>query len=60
VIVKVEVTGMGTNVRFIVSSLNIRAKVLYEQGYFARGAAELRIKNHKTYSELILPAKTNL
>ncbi len=40
---------MGTNVRFIVSSLNIRAKILYEQGYCARGAAELRIKDHITY-----------
>jgi len=49
VVAKVEVTSMGTNVRFIVSSLNIRAKVLYEQGYWARGAAELRIKDHKTY-----------
>jgi hypothetical protein len=49
VVVKVEVTSMGTNVRFIVSSLNIRAKVLYEQGYCVRGAAELRIKDHKTY-----------
>lgn len=49
VVVKVEVTSMGTNVRFIVSSLNIRAKILYEQGYCARGAAELRIKDHKTY-----------
>ena len=49
VVVKVEVTSMGTNVRFIVSSLNTRAKALYEQGYCARGAAELRIKDHKTY-----------
>jgi len=50
VVVKVEVNSMGTNVRFIVSSLkNIRSKVLYEQGYCARGAAELRIKDHKTY-----------
>lgn len=49
VVVKVEVTSMGNNVRFIVSSLNIRARVLYEQGYCARGAAELRIKDHKTY-----------
>lgn len=49
VVVKVEVTSMGTNVRFIVSSLDIRAKVLYEQGYCARGTAELRIKDHKTY-----------
>jgi hypothetical protein len=49
VVVKVEVNSMGTNVRFIVSSLKIRAKALYEQGYCARGAAELRIKDHKTY-----------
>jgi len=49
VVVKAEVTSMGTNVRFIVSSLNTRAKALYEQGYCARGAAELRIKDHKTY-----------
>ena len=50
VVVKVEANSMGTNVRFIVSSLkNIRSKALYEQGYCARGAAELRIKDHKTY-----------
>ena len=50
VIVKVEANSMGTNVRFIVSSLkNVPAKALYEQGYCARGAAELRIKDHKTY-----------
>lgn len=50
VVVKVEVSSMGTNVRFIVSSLrNVRSKALYEQGYCARGSAELRIKEHKTY-----------
>lgn len=50
VVVKVEVGSMGTNIRYIVSSLrNIRAKALYEQGYCARGSAELRIKDHKTY-----------
>jgi hypothetical protein len=50
IVVKVEANSMGTNVRFIVSSLrNVRSKVLYEQGYCARGAAELRIKEHKTY-----------
>jgi len=50
VVVKVEVSSMGTNVRFIVSSLrNVRSKALYEQGYCARGSAELRIKDHKTY-----------
>jgi len=50
IVVKVEVNSMGTNVRYIVSSLkNIRSRALYEQGYCARGAAELRIKEHKTY-----------
>lgn len=50
VVVKVEASSMGTNVRFIVSSLrNIKSKALYEKGYCARGAAELRIKEHKTY-----------
>ena len=50
VVVKVEVSSMGTNVRFIVSSLQgVRSKALYEQGYCIRGAAELRIKDHKTY-----------
>ena len=50
VVVKVEVTSMGTNVRYIVSSFRgIRSKALYEKGYCARGAAELRIKEHKTY-----------
>lgn len=50
IVVKVEVSNMGTNVRYIVSSLkNVRSRALYEQGYCARGAAELRIKEHKTY-----------
>ncbi len=50
VVVKVEENSMGTNVRFIVSSLqNVRSKALYEQGYCLRGAAELRIKDHKAY-----------
>lgn len=50
VVAKVEVSTMGTNVRFITSSLrNVKAKELYEKGYCARGAAELRIKDHKAY-----------
>jgi len=50
VVAKVEVNHMGTNLRFITSSLrNVKAKALYEKGYCARGAAELRIKDHKTY-----------
>lgn len=50
VIVKVEVSERGTNVRFITSSIKyIRTKTLYENAYCARGNAELRIKDHKTY-----------
>jgi hypothetical protein len=50
VVVKVEVSSMGTNVRFIVSNLrSVRSKDLYEKGYCARAAAELRIKDHKIY-----------
>ena len=50
VIVKVEVNSMGTNIRYIVTDMwNYRTSHLYEIGYCARGNAELRIKEHKTY-----------
>ena len=50
VIVKVEVTSMGTNIRYIATNTwEYRAKQMYEIGYRARGNAELRIKDHKTY-----------
>ena len=50
VIVKVEVTSMGTNIRYIVTNLNYyRTRDLYEKGYCARGSMELRIKDHKLY-----------
>jgi len=50
VIVKVEVSSMGTNIRYIVTNLNdFRARDLYEKGYCARGSMELRIKDHKLY-----------
>ena len=50
VIVKVEVSSMGTNIRYIVTNLNeFRTRDLYEKGYCARGSAELRIKDHKLY-----------
>jgi hypothetical protein len=50
VIVKVEVSGMGTNIRYIVTDMmDFRTRDLYEKGYCARGAAELRIKEHKLY-----------
>jgi len=50
IVVKVEVTSMGTNIRYIVTDLvEFRSKQLYEIGYCARANAELRIKEHKTY-----------
>jgi len=50
VIVKVEVSSMGTNIRYIVTSLSdFRTRDLYEKGYCTRGAMELRIKDHKLY-----------
>ena len=50
IVVKVEVSAMGTNIRYIVTDLvNFRAKELYEKGYCARGGMELRIKEHKLY-----------
>lgn len=50
VIVKVEMSQKGLNVRFIVTDMRqFRTKSLYEQGYCARGSMELRIKDHKLY-----------
>jgi hypothetical protein len=50
VIVKVEVTSMGINIRYIVTNLNdFRTRDLYDKGYCARGSMELRIKDHKLY-----------
>jgi hypothetical protein len=50
VVVKVEVSALGTNIRYIVTNLvEYRSKTLYEQGYCARGGMELRIKEHKLY-----------
>jgi len=50
VIVKVEVSTMGTNIRYIVTDLKeFRTRDLYEKGYCARGSMELRIKDHKLY-----------
>ena len=50
VIVKVEASSMGTNVRYIVTDLrDYKTKELYEKGYCARGNMELRIKDHKLF-----------
>ncbi|TRX66090.1 IS1380 family transposase [Carboxylicivirga sp. M1479] len=50
VVVKVEVSQLGTNIRYIVTNMtDFRTKDLYEKGYCARGAMELRIKEHKLH-----------
>lgn len=50
VIVKVEVSAKGTNIRYVVTDMRqVRTQCLYENGYCARGAMELRIKEHKLY-----------
>ncbi len=50
VVVKVEVNSKGKNIIYIVSDLREwKTKQLYEDGYCARGAMELRIKDHKRY-----------
>ena len=47
---KVQVSTLGTNIRYIVTDMNdFRARDLYEKGYCARGSMELRIKDHKLY-----------
>ena len=44
VIVKVEVSEMGTNIRYIVTNQHdYRTRDIYEKGYCARGCMELRI-----------------
>lgn len=50
VVAKVEVSEKGTNIRFIVTTMEeAKATVLYQKIYCARGAAELYIKEHKIY-----------
>jgi hypothetical protein len=50
VIVKVEVSAKGTNIRYVVTDIRcVRTKALYEQGYCARGQMELYIKENKSH-----------
>jgi hypothetical protein len=50
VIARVEATARGTDVRFVVTNLSGRAKLLYEKVYCARGRMENMIKEHKLYT----------
>jgi hypothetical protein len=49
-VARVEATTMGTDVRFIVTSLEGRGKTLYEQVFCARGNAENLIKDMKRFT----------
>ena len=49
-VARVEATGMGTDVRCIVTSLEGRGKTLYEKVFCARGAAENLIKDMKRFT----------
>jgi hypothetical protein len=50
VVARVEATSRGSDIRFIVTNLPGRAKVLYEKLYCARGRMENLIKDHKLYT----------
>jgi hypothetical protein len=50
VIIKVEVSEKGTNIRYVVTDIRcVRTKALYEHGYCARGQMELYIKENKSH-----------
>ena len=50
IVARIESTGLGTDVRFIVTDLDrVGAKFLYERFYCDRGNAELMIKEHKCF-----------
>ena len=51
VIARVEATAKGSDIRFIVTNLPGRAKVLYEKVYCARSKMENMIKEHKLYTK---------
>jgi len=51
VIARVEATSKGSDIRFIVTNLPGRAKVLYQKVYCARGRMENMIKEHKLYTK---------
>jgi len=51
VIARVEATSKGSDIRFIVTNLPGRSKVLYEKIYCARGRMENMIKEHKLHTK---------
>ncbi len=51
VIARVEATSKGCDIRFIVTNLSGRSKLLYEKVYCARGRMENMIKEMKLYTK---------
>jgi hypothetical protein len=51
VVARVEATSKGADIRFIVTNLPGRAKLLYEKIHCARGRMENMIKDHKLYTK---------
>ena len=51
VVARAEATSKGADIRFIVTNLPGRAKLLYEKVYCARGRMENMIKDHKLYTK---------
>ena len=51
VIARVEATAKGADIRFIITNLAGRSKLLYEKIYCARGRMENMIKEHKLYTK---------
>ena len=51
VIARVEATSKGADIRFVVTNMGGRAKLLYEKIYCARGRMENMIKDHKLYTK---------
>ena len=50
IVAKVEVSSLGTNVRFVTTNLDSsQPSFLYQKAYAGRGAMENYIKNHKTF-----------
>ncbi len=50
-IARVEATSKGSDIRFVVTNLSGKAKVLYGRVYCARGKMENMIKEHKLYTK---------
>jgi len=50
VVSRVEASSKGCDIRFVVTNLPGRSKVLYERIYCARGRMENMIKEHKLYT----------